>query len=70
MWDKERMTPIEYERYLTEMDAKSFQAYMAKEEQKYLEMKRRSAEKAVQRAKENKEFIEERLGEVLNETGG
>ena len=70
MWDKERMTPIEYERYLTEMDAESFQAYMAKEEQKYLEMKRRSAEKAVQRAKENKEFIEEQLEEVLNETGG
>lgn len=46
MWDKGRMTPIEYEKYLTEMDKETFARYLADEEKKYLEMKEKAAEKS------------------------
>lgn len=64
MWDKGKMTPVEYEKYLTEMDEGTFARYLANEEKKYLEMKEKAAEKAVQTAKEYKTFIEESLEEL------
>ena len=64
MWDKGKMTPVEYEKYLTEMDEETFARYLANEEKKYLEMKEKAAEKAVQTAKEYKTFIEESLEEL------
>ena len=64
MWDKGKMTPVEYEKYLTEMDEETFARYLADEEKKYLEMKEKAAEKAVQSAKEYKAFIEEAMEEL------
>lgn len=64
MWDKGKMTPVEYEKYLTEMDEETFARYLADEEKKYLEMKEKAANKAVQNAKEYKAFIEEAMEEL------
>lgn len=64
MWDKGKMTPTEYEKYLTEMDGEAFAKYLASEEKKYLEMKEKAAQKAVQNAKEYKAFIEEAMEEL------
>ena len=64
MWDKGKMTPTEYEKYLTEMDDEAFLEYLALEEKKYLEMKEKAANKAVQNAKEYKAFIEEAMEEL------
>lgn len=64
MWDKGEMTPAEYEKYLTEMDDEAFAKYLADEEKKYLEMKEKAAEKAVQNAKEYKAFIEDAMEEL------
>lgn len=64
MWDKGKMTPAEYEKYLTEMDDEAFAKYLADEEKKYLEMKEKAAEKAVQNAKEYKAFIEDAMEEL------
>ena len=64
MWDKGKMTPVEYEKYLTEMDEETFARYLADEEKKYLEMKEKAAGKAVQSAKEYKAFIEGAMEEL------
>nr|WP_291235326.1 IS3 family transposase [Frisingicoccus sp.] len=64
MWDKGKMTPTEYEKYLTEMDDEAFLKYLASEEKKYLDMKEKAANKAVQNAKEYKAFIEEAMEEL------
>ena len=49
MWDRGRMTPVEYEDYLLSMDDIEFAGYLAQEEEKYNEMKRRAAELAKKR---------------------
>lgn len=64
MWDKGRMSPIEYEKYLTDMDDDTFDKYLAEEEKKYIEMKEKAAQKAVQDAKDYKAFIEETMEEL------
>jgi transposase InsO family protein len=64
MWDKGRMTPTEYESYLSGLDDAQFEEYLAEEEKKYLAMKEKSAQKAVCEAKEYRESIEERLEEL------
>ena len=64
MWDKGRMTPIEYEKYLTDMDDETFSEYLAEEEKKYIEMKEKAAQKAVQDAKDYKAFIKETMEEL------
>ena len=64
MWDKGRMTPAEYEKYLTDMDDETFDKYLAEEEKKYIEMKEKAAQKAVQDAKDYKAFIEEAMEEL------
>ena len=64
-----KMTPVEYETYLCAMDEDTFTAYMADEEEKYLKKKEEAAAKATERARERREAIEARLGEIANETG-
>lgn len=49
MWDKGRMTPVEYEGYLLGLDEGQFGEYLAAEEKKYKEMKERAAELAKKR---------------------
>lgn len=43
MWEKGRMTPAEYENYLSSMSGEAFGAYLAIEEEKYQRMKERAA---------------------------
>jgi hypothetical protein len=50
-WTRNRMTPVEYEKYLSAMDDHEFAAYLAKEEAKYRKMMKNAAEKAKARAK-------------------
>ena len=49
MWEKCRMTPIEYEEYLLTMDDGEFDRYLEKEEERYRLMKERAAELAKKR---------------------
>ena len=70
MWDRGRMTPAEYEKYLEGMTDAEFSEYLAVEENRYEEMKRQSAENAHKAAKEYREFTEKSIGGIDNETGG
>jgi len=70
MWDKGRMTPTEYERYLEGMSEADFSEYLAKEEKRFAEMKVKSAEKAHKEAKSYREFTEKSIGGLNNEAGG
>ena len=49
MWDRQRMTPVEYENYLASLDEDEFQKYLALEEEHYEKMKERAAELAKKR---------------------
>ena len=51
MWDKGRMTPVEYKQYLLAMNEAEFSLYIAKEEEKYQQMKEKAAQRAIERAK-------------------
>lgn len=64
-----KMTPAEYEAHLCAMDDDAFAAYMAEEEEKFLKKKEKAAEKAAEHARERREAIEARLGEIADETG-
>ncbi len=46
------MTPMAFEKYLTEMDDDAFERYVSKEREKYDKMMARSKEKALRRAQE------------------
>ena len=50
-WTRNRMTPVQYERYLDSMDEAEFTIYMRTEKKKYKEMKARAAEKKAERIK-------------------
>ena len=50
-WNRNHMTPLEYETYLNNMTEEEFQAWQAREEKRYEEMKQRAREKAIERAK-------------------
>ena len=50
-WDRNRMTPIEYESYLNGMSEEEFEQYLKKEQRKYRQMKKRATERAIERAK-------------------
>lgn len=67
MWDRGRMTPVEYETYLSAMDEEKFKEYLAMEEERYLRMKEKSAQKAVQNAKEYKDTIQNKLEDLRYE---
>ena len=51
IWSRGKMTPLEYEEYLTNMDEESFAAYLAKEEETHQKKKEQSTRKAVEKAK-------------------
>ena len=50
-WTRNRMTPVQYERYLDSMDEAEFAAYMRIEKKKYEQMKARAAAKKAERIK-------------------
>lgn len=50
-WSRNRMTPIEYEKYMQAMTDEEFEAYMEAERTKYANMKKKAEEKAIERAK-------------------
>ena len=54
MWDRLKMTPDEYEEYLTGLSDEEFGKYMSAEEEKYREKKKAAAKKAVETAKGNR----------------
>lgn len=64
MWEKDRMTPEEYETYLESMDDTEWALHLAEEEERYLKMKEASAAKAVEEARKYRNGIEERLEEI------
>ena len=49
LWDRCRMTPVEYEGYLLSLDEEAFAAYLSQEEEKYQKMRERAAELAKKR---------------------
>lgn len=51
MWDRGHMTPVEYEQYLLSMTEEEFSEYLAREEEKYQQMKENAARRAIERAK-------------------
>lgn len=51
-WDRLKMTPLEYEKYLEGLDEASFDAYYQQEADKYEAMMKTAAKKAKKRAKE------------------
>lgn len=67
MWDRNRMTPLEYEEYLLAMSEEKFQNYLNEEEERYLRMKEKSAARAVQNAKDYKDTMKDKLEELQNE---
>ena len=50
-WTRNRMTPVEYEKYLNEMDDEQYQEYIRKETEKYNAMKANAEKKARERSK-------------------
>ena len=50
-WTRNRMTPVEYDRYLRAMTDEEFSSYLEKEEGKYRQMQESSSVRAKQRAK-------------------
>jgi transposase InsO family protein len=69
LWERMKMTPVEYEAYLEGLDDKAFEEYMKKEEAVILMKKEKSAQAAVEKAKSRKKAIKDRLEEIENETG-
>lgn len=67
MWDRGKMTPVEFEAYLLAMEEEKFTEYLAMEEERYLRKKEKSAQKAVQNAKEYKDTIQDKLEELRYE---
>ncbi|MBO5623261.1 MAG: IS3 family transposase [Butyrivibrio sp.] len=54
MWDRLKMTPDEYEEYLSGLSDEEFGKYMSAEEEKYRKKKDAAAKKAVETAKGNR----------------
>ena len=50
-WTRNRMTPVEYEKYLNEMDDRQYREYIRKETEKYNAMKADAEKKARERSK-------------------
>lgn len=70
MWDRGRMTPAEYEKYLEGMSEAEFSEYLAREEKRFADMKAKSAENAHMAAKNYKEFTEKSIGGLSDEICG
>ena len=67
MWEKGKMTPIQYEEYLNNMDDETFAQYLEKEEKAYLAMKEKSAQKAIEKSRNEKDFIASELERISHE---
>lgn len=50
-WDRKKMTPLEYEKYMNGMTDEEFAAYIETEQAKYVNMKKRAEKLAKERAK-------------------
>ena len=50
-WNRNRMTPVQYEKYLNELSEEEFNEYLRAEEARYQAMKDRAADEAKQRGK-------------------
>lgn len=50
-WTRNRMTPVEYEKYLREMTEEEFSGYLENEERKYRQMQEASVTRAKLRAR-------------------
>ena len=50
-WDRNKLTPIKYEKYLLSLNKENFNLYLVNEEIKYGKMKERAKEKAIASAK-------------------
>ena len=68
IWERGRMTPVEYEAWLDAMSEAEFEAYLETEEERYKKTKEESAKKAIKRAREYREDTLASL-EERNETG-
>ena len=51
-WARKRMTPVQYEEYLRGLDEEEFARYLAAEQEKYDEMKKKAMKKALARARD------------------
>lgn len=49
-WSRNRMTPVEFEKYLLDMNDEEFKKYVDKEKKKYDNMMKKAKEKAIERA--------------------
>lgn len=67
IWERGRMTPVEYEAWLDSMSESEFQAYLEAEEEKYKKAKEESVKKAIKRAREYQEDTRAAM-EERNET--
>ena len=68
IWERGRMTPVEYEKWLCTMTEEEFAEYMSSEEERYRKKKEESAKKAIKRARDYREDTLAAL-EERNETG-
>jgi uncharacterized protein involved in type VI secretion and phage assembly len=50
-WTRNRMSPVQYQIHLQNMDKEQFDEYLAKENARYEKMQERAKENAIQRAK-------------------
>lgn len=64
MWEKSRMTPIEYETYLHSMSEDEYHIYLDEKEKRFLEMKEKAVQKAVKDAKDYNDFTKAQLGDM------
>lgn len=64
IWERGKMTPVEYEAWLEGMSEEEFGTYLAQEEERYRKMKEQSAEKAVRSARERREDTLAALEEI------
>ncbi len=58
MWDRLKMTPVQYEAYLCSLSDKEYKAHMSREKEKYKEMREKAAEKAIDKAMAEKKARE------------
>ena len=63
-WTRMKMTPAAYARYLKEMDEQEFEAYLAKERQKYEQMIARS----IERTDKHGEHLRSVISSLVEET--
>ena len=63
MWTRMRMTPAEYEAYLTELDDEAFSEYIKREQAAYDKRRKKSADAAIDAAREMKKKAKKEMEE-------